>query len=134
MLVDGALAGYVAKGVRIDTGADRTVVRRDFVPANAYTDRTIRLDSWRGGQPSTHQLARIKVKVGNAVADCEVAVVDKLECPALLGVDLGKEFMHAMLTNFLAQTSQDAVVHESRATVQVSPVLPSKEMEYLGGG
>ena len=72
----------------------------------SYTGRTIRLDSRRGGQPSKHQLARIKVKVCNAVADCEVAVVDKLECPALLGVDLGKEFMHAMLTNFLAQTSQ----------------------------
>ena len=52
--------------------------------------------------------------------------MDKLECPALLGVDLGKEFMQAMLTNLLAQTSQDAVVHESRAPVQVSPVLPFK--------
>ena len=37
MIVDGCLAGLVAKDLRIDTGADRTVVRRDYIPERAYT-------------------------------------------------------------------------------------------------
>ena len=37
MMVDGCLAGVVAKDLRIDTGAYRTVVRSDYVPEIAYT-------------------------------------------------------------------------------------------------
>ena len=107
MLVDGSLAGLVANGLRVDTGADRTVVRRDLVPMSSYTGKYIQLDSWRGGQPSKHKLARIKIRVGSAEAACEVAVVDKLDCPVLLGVDLGREFMTSVLTRFLSQNPQD---------------------------
>ena len=32
MLVDGCLAGQIAKNLRIDTGAEKTVVRQDYVP------------------------------------------------------------------------------------------------------
>ena len=35
MSVNGWLAGVEAKGLRVDTGADRTVVRTDFVPEEA---------------------------------------------------------------------------------------------------
>ena len=104
MLIDGSLAGYVAKGLQIDTGADRTVVRKDFVPLTTYTGKEIRLYSWRGEQPSQHKLARIQINVGPAKASCVVAVVDNLDCPALLGVDLGKVFMTSVLTQCLAQT------------------------------
>ena len=48
MSVRGWLAGKVKNNLRIDTGADRTVVRGDCVPSDAYTGEVVRLDSWRG--------------------------------------------------------------------------------------
>ena len=97
---------------------------------SAYTSKFIQLDSWRGGQPSKHKLAHLKIKVGSAVASRGVAVVDKLDCPVLLGVDLGREFMTSVLTSYLSQNTQDSVVPvevESVAPVQVSQVVPCRE-------
>ena len=37
MSVDGWLAGTRVTGLRVDTGADRTIVRKEFVPEVAYT-------------------------------------------------------------------------------------------------
>ena len=111
LVVDGVLAGTAVSGLRIDTGADRTVVSSEYVPESAYTGRSIQLDSWRGGQPSKHKLALIKVKVGSAEVEKEVAVAESLDCPALLGTDLGKEFLSAMLVPLL--TEPDKVVVEA---------------------
>ena len=127
MLVDGFLAGMAANGLRIDTGADRRVVSKDYVPESAYTGNFIQLDSWRGGQPSKHKLALINVKVGSAEAMKEVAVVDKLDCPALLGIDLGREFMISLLAPFLSHKPAEAVVPAqamSLAPVQASILEP----------
>ena len=121
MLVDGSLAGLVANGLRIDTGAERTVVRQDYVPESAYTGKHIQLDSWRGGQTSRHKLAKITVKVGSAEVARDVAVVDQLDCPALLGIDLGKKFMISLWQTYLLQTTPDAVVSDEAE--QLAPVL-----------
>ena len=88
MSVDGFLAGIEVKGLRVDTGADRTVVHQDFIPKTAYTGRSMILDSWRGAQTSKHRVARIAIKIGLVEEVKEVAVVDTLDCPALLGSDL----------------------------------------------
>ena len=45
MQVGGSLAGQPAKNSRIDTGAEKTVVRHDFVPEVAYTGKTCMLDT-----------------------------------------------------------------------------------------
>ena len=82
MQVDGSLAGQPAKNLRIDMGAEKTVVRHDFVPD---TGKTCMLDTWRGSQPSRHRLACITVKVGSVEVTTEVAVAETLDCPALLG-------------------------------------------------
>ena len=87
--VDGWLAGVAVKGLRVDTGSDRTVVRADCIPDTAYLTKTVILDSWRGKQFSKHRVAKIKIKVGTTETVAEVAVAEKLECPALLGTDLG---------------------------------------------
>ena len=123
MLVDGFLAGMAANGLRIDTGADYTVVSKDYVPESAYTGNFIQLDSWRGGQPSKHKFALINVKVGSAEAMKEVAVVDKLDCPALLGIDLGREFMISLLAPFLSHKPADAVVPAK--AMSIAPVQAS---------
>ena len=103
MSVNGWLAGVEAKGLRVDTGADRTVVRTDFVPEEAYTGKSLVLDSWRGSQTSRHKVARIAIKVGSVEAVREVAVADTLECPALLGQDLGIPLKVEMMGIVMAQ-------------------------------
>ena len=39
MCINGCLAGVEVKGLRVDTGADRTVVHSDFVPKVAFTGK-----------------------------------------------------------------------------------------------
>ena len=102
MVVDGSYAGQPAKNLQIDTGAEKTVVRQDFVPEVAYTGRTCMLDTWRGSQPSRHRLARITVKVGSLEVNQEVAVAESLDCPALLGANLGEEVTIALMQHIIS--------------------------------
>ena len=104
--VDGWLAGTAVSGLRIDTGADRTIVSSKFVPASAYIKKTVILDSWTGKQFSKHQVAKICIKVGSTKVEAEVAVSDTLDFPALLGVDLGNE-MKVQLLSIIIQRAQE---------------------------
>ena len=97
MLVDGSLAGQPARNLRIDTGAERTVVRQDYVPEVAYTGKSCMFDTWRSSQPSRHRLACITVKVGSVEVTSDVAVTESLDCPALLGADLGEDVTVALM-------------------------------------
>ena len=109
MVVDGRLAGLEAKNLRIDTGDDRrTVVRKDYIPEVAYTGDHIDLYPWKGSQPSIHKLAQITIKVGAAEALCVVAVADSMDCPALLGTDLGGPLTRALMEHVIAKTTQRA--------------------------
>ena len=87
--VSGWLAGVLVKDLQIDTGACRTVVSSKYIPRSAYLGKSITLDSWRGRQYSEHKLAKITIKVGDVSTDAVVAVAEHLDCPALLGTDLG---------------------------------------------
>ena len=105
MVVEGYLAGRKVNNLRVDTGADadRTVVRQDFVPEGAYTDEVVRLDSWRGAQLSDHKVAELVIKVGEVQQLAKVAVVEHLDCPALLGSDLGRPIIREMMKRVVAQ-------------------------------
>ena len=97
MSVDGFIEGVAVSGLRVDTGADRTIVRKDLVPELAYTGREVVLDTWKGAQPSKHKLAKVSIQVGDVTVIRNVAVAESLEYPALLGADLGKPlFVEAM--------------------------------------
>ena len=89
--VDGVLAGEFVSGLQIDTGAGRSVVNARWVPKSAYLKTSITLDSWRGKQLSKHRLAKLKITVGKVSVNAVVAVAEELDCPALLGLDLGDE-------------------------------------------
>ena len=141
MEVDGCLAGSAVKGLRVDTGADKSIVRAEFVPKTAYLDRTVTLDSWRGKQYSKHRLAKISIEVGSTKVDAVVAVVDKLDCPALLGNDLGAEMRVKLLSMILdkakaVQTNsvsnevsmQEEVVRATRAQVEKERVEDEKNV------
>ena len=106
MIVKGCLAGCEVDNLRVDTGADRTVVREDFIPKEAYTGERIRLDSWRGAQISDHRVARIVIKVGNVEQLAKVAVVEHLDCPALLGSDLGRPLWRELMSRVVAQLEE----------------------------
>ena len=106
MIVKGCLAGREVDSLRVDTGADRTVVRQDFVPKEAYTDEVVRLDSWRGAQVSDHRVASIVIKVGDVEQLAKVAVVEQLDCPALLGSDLGRPLTRELMKTVVAQLDE----------------------------
>ena len=97
MIVKGCLAGKDVENLRVDTGAERTVVRKDLVPSSAYIGETVKLDSWRGAQCTEHDLAKILIKVGSVEVLSTVAVVEKLDCDALLGSDLGKTMTRELM-------------------------------------
>ena len=112
MTVQGSIAGVNVNNLRVDPGADRTVVREEFIPSSAYIGGTIRLDSWRGSQVSEHRLAKVEIKVGDMTVLSEVAVVDTMDSPALLGSDLGRkmtEFLMSRVMESWEEKSDEAV-------------------------
>ena len=129
--VDGFLAGFEVKGLRIDTGSDRTLVHQDFIPKAAFLGKSIMLDSWRGGQVSRHRLARIPIRIGEQEVMAEVAVVDKLNCPALIGLDLGPDMTKLILGLISKQASTllDVVVKKVESVRQVSSVIVEVPMQ-----
>ena len=137
--VDGFLAGKEVKGLRLDTGADRTLVRQDLIPEDAYTGETVVLDTWRGHQPSRHKVARISIRVGSVEVIGDVAVAETLDFPALLGIDLGEpleietmEMVVVQLKEMLAQKVKEQsenveVIRNTRAQV-----ISEQERESAG--
>ena len=119
MSINGWLAGSMVKGLLVDTVADRTVVRKEFIPEVAYTGATVILDSWRGGQFSEHKLANITIKLGSVEAVTEVAVDDSLDCPALLGSDLQKPLKREMIRLVAAQMEDEQPVVDMEEVVRV---------------
>ena len=119
--VDGCLAGIPVCGLQVDTGASRSVVSAKFVPKTAYLGKSITLDSWRGRQLSKHQLAKIAISVGNVSVDAVVAVAEQLDCPALLGTDLGAD-MTVQLTG---------IVFAKAKAAQVASVIDEVPMQVV---
>ena len=119
MLVKGRLAGKEMADLRVDTGADRTIVRSDCVPKDAYVEETVMLDTWRGSQFSEHKVAQITIEVEGVKVLAKVAVVDQLDCPALLGKDLGQEMIVKLLSMLLDKAKAEKCQSEDkRVTMQ----------------
>ena len=132
LTVKGFIAGVPVKDLRVDPGADRTVVREEFIPSSAYTGGTIRLDSWRGSQVSEHQLAEVEIKVGEMSVLSEVAVVDTMDSPALLGSDLGRQMteflMSRVMESWADKTVEVASVRLIRAQVAEERALEEEDV------
>ena len=142
--VDGFLAGEAVKGLKVDTGSGRTLVHKDYIPRAAYTGKTVVLDSWRGGQRSRHRLARITIKVDDVEVLAEVVVVDTLECPALLGTNLGSDLTVKLIgllleaaklnceENVVPMQAEEVEVNFVRATeAQVDEVKVEEEQDAI---
>ena len=118
--VSGFLAGVPVEGLHIDTGAERTVVDAKYIPRSAYLGKSMSLDSWRGRQLSKHKLAKITIKIDDVSSDAVVAVADQLDCPALLGRNLGPA-MYAKMTAIVAAKAKAALI----ASEVVNTVVPT---------
>ena len=126
--VDGWLAGSAVPGLRIDTGSGRTIVSAEFVPESAYLQKSVILDSWRGKQFSKHRVARMSIKVGETEVVAEVAVSEKLEFPALLGVDLGNA-MKMQLMGIVLERVRKALSGQKEKKEDSENMLASAESE-----
>ena len=112
------IAGCSSDKLKWDTGAERTLVRADYVPTAAYTGDVMRLATWRGNDDvSNHKLAKLTIKVGKVEVLATVAVVEQLDCPALLGSDLGVSMTRQLMAEVSAKLSE--VVSDVEVPMQV---------------
>ena len=129
--VEGWLGGVAVKGLRIDTGADKSIIRAEFVPKDAYLDKYVILDSWRGKQFSKHRVARLLVKVGETKVLGEFAVAEKLDSPAYLGNNLGRKMKIQLLSLALDLARnvelQEVTMQEEEKDVKVVRVTRAQE-------
>ena len=91
------LGGRETSQARIDLGADRTIVHKDYIPLGAYVEGTVELAPYSGSVTRTHKLAVITIKVGPMEETAKVAVDGDLECAALLGDDLSRKMKSYLL-------------------------------------
>ena len=125
MTVDALLVGRPVKAL-VDTGCRRTLVHSDYVPSACYTGRKVRLCDWTGGRFSNHRLAKIVIQVGDVKRLAEVAVDDSLDCPALLGMDLGAVITEKLMGIVFANVKAARIVSENEVTMHVDTVEPVK--------
>ena len=118
MFVPGWIAGCSSDKLKWDTGAERTLVRADYVPTAAYTGDVMKLATWRvNDDVSNHKLAKLTIKVGEVEVLATVAVVEQLPCPALLGSDLGASITRQIMAEVSAKL--DEVVSDVEVPMQV---------------
>ena len=88
-------------------------------------------DSWRGKQFSKHRVAKINIKVGTTETVAEVAVADKLDCPALLGNDLGVPMKVQLLSMVLERVkeTQSVLCEEKGVSIRSTRAQTSSEQE-----
>ena len=130
--VDGFLAGVPVEGLKIDTGAGKTVVEAKYIPQSAYLDQSIVLDSWRGRELSRHKLAKITIKVDDVSSEAVVAVAEagELDCPALLGRNVGPA-LYAKLTAIVAANANAALIASEVDEVPMQIVTDEVPMQIV---
>lgn len=129
MVVDGWLAGEAVSGLKVDTGADRSIVSAEFVPKSAFLKKTVILDSWRGKQFSKHRVAKLRLKVVDTEVVGEFAVAESLDCPALLGNDLGSAMKVRLLSLMLDRAKSDC--EKDVVPMQIDEVVDSAEVDSV---
>ena len=128
MSVSGWIAGCLSDKLKVDTGAERTLVRADFVPSTAYTGDTVGLETWRGNDASNHKLARLTIQVGEVEVLSTVAVVEQMDCPALLGSDLGEAMTRQLMTAVIAKLDEESKLVHGPEQVRVITRAQSKRI------
>ena len=74
ILAEGTIAGKQVDGLFVGTGADKTIIKTDFIPQDCYTGKSITLDGYDGKRSQSHPLALVDLEVGQVKGLFEVAV------------------------------------------------------------
>ncbi|KAJ8912996.1 hypothetical protein NQ315_002873 [Exocentrus adspersus] len=92
LVVQGTLYGKKCD-ITVDTGATRSVVRRDIVPRTSINEASLRpiLETAKGDEITVYGNATINLGLGNAVLPMEVIVADIVD-EFILGLDIMKQF------------------------------------------
>ena len=132
MWVDGWVGDQQIKGIRFDSGCDRTVVDKQFVPDKAYLGKTVVLKGWRGKQRSIHELARITIQVGGKVhKNKKVAVASDMEYPALLGADLNRSMKSEIMKGVLEEWAEESVETDVESEGDIVPAKDAMSSEAV---
>ena len=132
MWVDGWVGDQQIKGMRFDSGCDRTVVDKQFVPDKAYLGKTVVLKGWRGKQRSIHELARITIQVGGKVhKNKKVAVASDMEYPALLGADLNRSMKSEIMKGVLEEWAEESVETDVESEGDIVPAKDAMSSEAV---
>ena len=134
--VDGWVGSQAIKGMRFDSGCDRTVVAKHLVPAEAYLGQQVTLKGWRGKQTSVHELARVDIKVSEVIHKRKkVAVAEEMEYPALLGADMSRAVRGAIMKRVMEewegepQVAGQSMEAKSSDAVRLTRAERKKEQE-----
>ncbi|KAJ8914881.1 hypothetical protein NQ315_014894 [Exocentrus adspersus] len=99
LVVQGTLYGKKCD-ITVDTGATRSVVRRDMVPRTSIHESSLRpiLETAKGDEITVYGNATINLGLGNAVLPMEIIVADIVD-EFILGLDIMKQFNFMTLKN-----------------------------------
>ena len=81
ILAEGTIAGKQVDGLFVGTGADKTIIKADFIPQDCYTGTSIILDGYDGKRSQSHPLALVDLEVGQVKGLFEVvAIIFRPQC------------------------------------------------------
>ena len=87
MLRNGVVEGRYVKGIMLDTGCSRTMVRRDLVPQAKWLKEDVVIRCAHG-DTVTYPLAWVELTVQGVPVKVEAALSDTLPTLVLLGRDV----------------------------------------------
>ena len=93
----------------VDSGATRSVVRKEFVCESAYTGNLFLLAEFEGSKPCLRPLAKVKVEIGPHVIEVEAAVSESIHEPVILGWDIGARSICALGTSLAVDKAEKKV-------------------------
>ena len=83
----GLVEGIPVQDIMLDTGSNRTLIRRDLVPTEKPVEGEISV-RWAHGDVITYPLAKVAIEIGGEHYNVEAGVVDRLPVSILVGWDV----------------------------------------------
>ena len=130
IIYKGSIEGKKAPQLRVDSGADRTLVHPKWIPEGAYLGKSQRFrNAW--GDIRSLPLAGVQLAVGGKKYSLDVAVTEGLAYDALLGRDIPE--LNELSERFDRERAQEALAVTTRARAQrearESEELQRKQLE-----
>ena len=79
ILAEGTIAWKQVDGLFVDTGADKSIIKADFIPQECYKGKSVILDGYDGKRSHTHPLTLVDLEVEPVKGCFKVAVARFLD-------------------------------------------------------